>query len=188
MFKRFLVITFALFSFSAVAKPFDASLTGSFTMGTSADKSNYHVENDDVMLGFDVAYQYHIDNNWGVELGYKTVSPDVFTSIINDVFDNDIVLDDVDTVRLAGQYTSPISERNQLLFSLGVQRYDVTYRLRNSAEQTLSKFDKDGFSYYARVGWRYQFDGGFLLGLSYDYQDLDVLDMGTGNLTLGFSF
>ena len=91
MFKRLLVISFALFSLSAVAKPFDASLTGSFTMGTSTDKSDYHVENDDLALGFDAAYQYHLDKNWGVELGYKTVSPDVFTSIINDLVDNDVV-------------------------------------------------------------------------------------------------
>ena len=188
MLKNLLILSFALFSLSTFAKPFDSSLSASLVAGTSNDKSNVHVENDDVMIGYDVAYQYHFSDNWGIELGYKTVSPDVFTSIINDLFDNDVVLDDLKTVRLAGQYTALLSERNQLIFSAGAQHYDVTYRMRNNSDQTLSKFDNDGVSYYAEIGWRYQFDGGLILGLSYDYQDLDVLELKTGNLTIGFSF
>lgn len=188
MLKKFVILTLAFCTFSVFAKPFETSLTASFVAGASKDKSNFHVENDDVMLGYDLAYQYHFNESWGLELGYKTVAPDVFSNIISDVFNNDIVLDDLKTFRLATQYTAPLSLRNQLIFSLGAQRYDVTYRLRNEAQQTLSRFDKDGVSYYARIGWRYQFDGGFLLGLSYDYQDLDVLDLQTANMTIGFSF
>ncbi len=188
MYKKLLLLSLTLLSIPSFAKSFDASVTASLTAGDSVDQSKYHIENDDVMIGFDAAYQYHFNNNWGVELGYKTVSPDVFTSIINDIFLNDIVLDDVNSFRLAGQYTAYLSERNQLLFTLGAQRYDITYKLRDINGNNLVSFDKDGISYYARAGWRYQFDNGFLLGLSYDYQDLDVLDLQTTNLTVGFSF
>ena len=188
MLKKLLILSLVFCSFTIFAKPFDSSLTASFVAGVSNDKSNYHVENDDGILGVDLAYQYHFDKNWGVELGYKGLSPDVFSLIFSDLLRNEIVLDDIDTIRLAAQYTAPLSERNQLILSLGAQRYDVNYRIRDDERQTIAKFDKDGVSYYARVGWRYQFDGGFLLGLSYDYQDMDVLDLQTGNLTIGYSF
>ena len=188
MLKKLLISSLVFCSGAVFATPFESSLTASFSAGTSHDKSNYHLENDDVMLGLDLAYQYHFTPDWSLELGYKTLAPDAFTDIINDVFNNDIVLDDLHTIRLAGQYTAHLSQRNQLIFSLGAQRYDVTYKQRDEDRQTLAKYSKDGISFYARAGWRYQFDDGILLGLSYDYQDMEVLDLRTGNVTVGFSF
>ncbi len=186
--KKLLILSLAFCSAAAFAKPFESSIAASFTAGDSLDKSGYQVENDALMLGLDLAYQYHFNENWGLELGYKTLDPDPVTDIFSDILRNVIVLDDVHSVRLAGQYTAQLTERNQLVFSLGAQRYDINYRIRDYDLRTILRYSKNGVSYYGRAGWRYQFDGGFFTGLSYDYQDTDVLDLRSWNLSIGFSF
>ncbi|MBM7070512.1 porin family protein [Shewanella sp. 202IG2-18] len=153
------------------------------------------------MIGYDLAYQYKFNNKWGVEVGYRHSEPEgTFSALkaISSLFVGTLELDYANSIRAAAVYTHSFSDNNKFDFKLGVQRYDVKSTLKGyvpvpvigGEEQpinTISVSD-DGRGLYAGLGWRYQFDSGFALGASLDHQDMDVLNVTSLNLSLGFHF
>ncbi|MBE8166996.1 MAG: porin family protein, partial [Shewanella sp.] len=183
-------------SFPAFSQDESHNLTASLALGLSEGISgNANLLNDDLMIGYDVAYQYRFNTNWGIEVGFRQAEPELFTSIINNLFATDLVVDDASSVRAAAVYSWALSKRNKLYFKAGVQQFDVSYResdkssdkVINNSVDFINK-NESGTSIYAGIGWRYEFDSGLELGLSYDYQDMDLIDIKSFNLGIGYSF
>ncbi|WP_170308313.1 outer membrane beta-barrel protein [Parashewanella tropica] len=177
-------------------RPHYISTSASFAL--SHDKSGYDFKSDDFMIGLDVFYSYHFNNEWAVELGFRAVAPEPFVTIFTAPFEPDLILDDAKSFRLVANYGWQLNKRHSIIYKLGAQFYDVnyihqTYKSSTKDGKTTITAIKDhrstdGVSVFAGVGWRMHFDSGWELGVSYDFQPMDVINVQTLNLDFGYRF
>ncbi len=184
-----LLLCWALPSF---AQDVSHNFSTSLVLGVSEGDSDTNLASDDLMIGYDVAYQYRFDQNWGVEVGFRQVEPEGFTALFNSLVHNDFVIEKASSVRATAVYSWPLSKRNSMYVKVGAQLSSVNYQrmetVANGDITGLVDNDKTSASVYAGLGWRYQFDSGIELGASYDYQDMDIIDAKLFSLNFGYSF
>ncbi len=198
--KKLALLLPLLFSSSIFAGESSQNVTTSLSLGiANGEKVAYDTElaDGDLMIGYDFAYQYKFNNQWGIELGYNNSEPEGLLSAIDNIFNGDLELDSASSLRVAGVFTHSLSERSKFDFKLGVQQYDVKYTLSgdvpvpgsgNNTQNSIVHFSEDGAGLYIGMGWRYEFNSGLLLGAGIDYKDMDILDITNLNLSIGYHF
>ncbi|WP_165904972.1 porin family protein [Parashewanella curva] len=171
-------------SFHALAED-NHALAIALNLGDTSSNSKT-IETDNGKIGLDFSYRYQLDNNWGIEAGYKSVDTEPLELIFNHVL-NISALDALDSFRLAGVYSQPLSERNRIVFKLGAQRYSTEFDQKVSNTETRT-YTKTGEGVYGAIGWQYQFDFGGEINFFYDYSKMDKVDLKTFNLGFGYRF
>ncbi|WP_133407704.1 outer membrane beta-barrel protein [Parashewanella tropica] len=184
--KRILILLFSFISFNGMAQiPQQAVMSFAVGAGYSAGENSRGVENDKAAVSYDGSYRFQLLPEWGIELGYKRLDPQLYTVHVEEVLDNEIIQEHIYSYRALATYSIPFMDKQRFDLKAGVHQYDLGYRSKVDGKIVVK--DKSAMSYYAAANWVYRFDIGIELGVGYDFQQIDVIRVQTFSLVIGYS-
>ncbi|RTR39197.1 porin family protein [Shewanella canadensis] len=148
-------------------------------------------DSDSISFSEEYFYQFHIDNNWAVAVGYQETSSGfciICTPLNGGSEARYVDITRVDNIYITAQYTYPISQRWAIYTKVGFNRYDLDYEDGRYTDIIPPSRDDIGVDLAAGLGIKFQAFNGFGIGLDYKYLGADKVQTKVGVLTISYSF
>lgn len=156
-----------------------------------SDYDTGYLYSEDISFSEEFFYQFHINSNWAVAVGYQETSSGfcfICAPLDGGSETRYVDITRVDNIYITAQYTYPISQRWAIYTKVGLNRYDLDYEDGRYTDIIPPSRDDIGVDLAAGLGIKFQAFNGFGIGLDYKYLGADKVQTKVGVLTISYSF
>lgn len=184
---KVVVLFFVLFASGNLCAD-DTSHTIRFMLGTANVQSDFESENDDINDQKGIFYNYQIDSNFGITGGFLEGRNDFCAFLcFGELFDYREL--DYNSAQLSAKWLNQLTARWYVKGLLGVNRYSVEISGNDFwASEELPDIKHSGVKAFAAIGLEFRANNGFMFGFEIQHLPMDIIDVTSHNVTVGYSF